>query len=135
MADERTRVVVADDDDAMLELLVTRLELGGYHAFTARDGFKALEAIYATRPQGVILDIGMPRMDGFGVLAALRSNARFRHTPVLVLTARNAAEDIKRAISLGAKDYMTKPFDNQLLLARVARLTRRAARSQDVFLD
>ncbi|HXQ15742.1 MAG TPA: response regulator [Caulobacteraceae bacterium] len=128
--------MVADDDDAMLELLVTRLELGGYHTFTARDGFKALESIYSVRPNGVVLDIGMPRMDGFGVLSALQQNMKFRDTPVLVLTARNATDDIRRAISLGAKDYLTKPFDDKLLLARVARLTRPRSRDhRTIFVD
>ena len=85
-------------------------------------------------PQGVILDIGMPFMDGFGVLSALQASAKLRPTPVLVLTARNAADDVKRAIRLGAKDYMTKPFDDARLLSRVARLVRGAqpaARSDD----
>ena len=120
----RPRIVLAEDDDPILELLVTRLELAGYKTFIARDGYRALEVIYTTRPHGVVLDIGMPSMDGFGVLAALRANTKFPTPPVLVLTARNAPEDVKRAIGLGAKDYMTKPFNDARLLARVARLVR-----------
>jgi two-component system OmpR family response regulator len=121
---DRAKIVVAEDDEAILELLVTRLELAGYQTFVARDGFRALDAIYSTKPQGVVLDIGMPMMDGYDVLASLRANAKIKPVPVLVLTARNGVDDVKKAIALGAKDYLTKPFDDVRLLARVARLVR-----------
>ena len=121
---DRARIVVAEDNEGILDLLVTRLELAGYRTFVARDGFRALDTIYATKPQGVVLDIGMPMMDGYGVLASLRANAKFKPVPVLVLTALNGADEVSKAIALGAKDYMTKPFDDARLLARVARLVR-----------
>jgi two-component system OmpR family response regulator len=70
----------------------------------------------------MILDINMPELDGFGVLEALGQDAGL--TPILVLTARHAAEDVRRAIGLGAKDYLAKPFSESQLLARVARLLR-----------
>jgi two-component system OmpR family response regulator len=75
-------------------------------------------------PDGVVLDINMPGMDGFGVLEVIRSDVKLRHVRVLVLTARHAAEDVKRALSLGAKDFLTKPFNDGQLTARVARLLR-----------
>lgn len=126
MLDEhKRRVVVAEDDEALRELIVTRLTMGGYLAFTAPDGVQAIEAIKAHAPHGVILDIGMPNLDGFGVLNAIRTLA-FK-PPVLVLTARNAVNDMQRAMQLGAKDYMTKPFDEARLMVRVARLTRGGA--------
>lgn len=120
----RPKIVVAEDDEGILELLVTRLELAGFKTFSARDGFRALDAIYTVRPQGVVLDIGMPLMDGFTVLQSLKANLKFNKTPVLVLTARNAPDDVRRAIALGASDYMTKPFDDARFLARVRRLVR-----------
>ncbi len=123
MADPRTRIVVAEDDEGILELVVTRLDLAGYQTFIARDGYRALEAIYTNTPHGVVLDIGMPNLDGFGVLRTLRANPKYRATPVMMLTARKDTDDVRLAMSLGAKDYLAKPFKDAQLLARVARLT------------
>ncbi len=121
----KPRIVVADDTEFILDLVVTRLELAGYQTFVARDGFQAVHIITEVAPQAVVLDIGMPGMDGFGVLAALKSAERTRNIPVLMLTARNAQADVQRALSCGARDYLAKPFDDQVLIARVARLIRR----------
>lgn len=123
-ADRPTHVVVAEDDDIVLELIVTHLERAGYSTSTARNGYQALEVIAATQPQVVVLDLGMPRMDGMAVLKALRANAQLRDIPVLVLTARHTVDDAQMAMAQGAKDYMTKPFDGERLLDRVARLAQ-----------
>lgn len=120
-------VLVVDDEPLVLELLETTLSLAGYEVITASDGVQALEQIHRAPPDAVVLDINMPRLDGFGVLAAL-SKGECRSTPrVLVLTARHASEDLAKAISMGAADYLSKPFKDSVLLARVARLTRRRA--------
>jgi DNA-binding response OmpR family regulator len=124
MAEARKLVLVAEDDESVRELLVTRLELAGYATATARDGVEALDVIGSLRPHAVILDIGLPGLDGFGVLKCLREDRSLRDIPVLVLTARNSSRDVGVAIGLGAKDYMSKPFDDQRLLTRVARLVR-----------
>ena len=121
----RPRIVVADDTDFVLDLVVTRLELAGYQTFMARNGYQAVQVIAEVAPHAVVLDIGMPGMDGFAVLTALRSTPKTRDIPVLMLTARNAAADIQRALACGARDYLAKPFDDQVLVARVARLLRR----------
>lgn len=121
----RARILVAEDDAAILELLTVRLELAGHHVVPARDGAMALERLAAGRPNAAVLDVNMPRVDGFGVLAALRENPLCATVPVLMLTARNAPSDVVRARALGADDYLTKPFDDQQLLARVARLLAR----------
>jgi DNA-binding response OmpR family regulator len=118
------RVLVAEDDAGARELVRTRLTAAGYDAHTAHNGVEALERARALRPAGIVLDINMPGMDGFAVLEAIRADANLKHTRVLVLTARHAAEDVKRAMGLGAKDFLTKPFNEQQLLARVARLLR-----------
>jgi DNA-binding response OmpR family regulator len=121
----RPRIVVADDTEQIVELVVTRLELAGYQTFVARDGFQALEVIADVAPHGVVLDIGMPGRDGFQVLAAMKATPKTSAIPVLMLTARNAQADVQRAIACGARDYLAKPFDDQVLLARVAKLVRR----------
>ena len=126
MADPRApRIFIAEDDDSILELLVTRMRLAGYHTSQEKDGLSALEAIRRAPPSACILDVNMPRLDGFQVLKRLRADPLTAHVPVLILTARRAPDDIKTAIKLGATDYLTKPFNDEQLLARVARLLRR----------
>ena len=122
----RPRIVVAEDDDAVLELIRTRLELAGYSVSYARDGHEALEVIRTVKPSALVLDLNMPRLDGFGVLTALKNQKHRAPLPTLVLTARHAGEDVKRCLMLGAKDYLAKPFKDKDLLARVGRLLRAA---------
>ena len=116
------KVLVAEDDPAILELLVTRLELAGYRTAEARDGYAALDRWSTFHPDIVILDVNMPRLDGFGVLEGAKARGQLRTTPVLMLTARNARADVERARTLGASDYMVKPFNDQHLLQRIAKL-------------
>lgn len=118
------KVFIAEDDTSVLELLRIRLELAGYRTFYARDGRRAVDLIRNVEPNVVILDIGLPSLDGFGVLRSLRAQRRFKDTPVLMLTARHAESDVQLSLSYGAQDYLTKPFNDKVLLARVARLAQ-----------
>ena len=126
MADPRApRIFIAEDDESILDLLVTRMRIAGYHTSYERDGSAALEAIKRSPPTACILDVNMPGLDGFQVLKRLRADPLTAHIPILILTARRAPDDIKTAIRLGATDYLTKPFKDELLLTRVARLLRK----------
>jgi DNA-binding response OmpR family regulator len=118
------RILVAEDDAGVRDLIRTRLNAAGYDTHTAHDGLEAVRRIRELRPNGLILDINMPWLDGFGVLEAIRADANLMTTRVLVLTARHAADDVKRAVALGAKDFLTKPFNENQLIVRVARLLR-----------
>ncbi len=118
------RVFVAEDDRNVLELIVTRLALAGYDTAYGRDGREALRGIAAFRPAAVLLDINMPNLDGFGVLEQLRDQTQTFTAPIMVLTGLHAGDDVRRALDLGAKDFLTKPFEGAQLLARVARLIR-----------
>jgi len=120
-----SRLLIADDDELLLELLTTRLELAGYVTYAARDGLQALRCAHEVRPEAMVLDLNMPRADGFEVLQTMARSPRMAQIPVLVLTVRNRPEDVRTAIRLGAKDYLTKPFEDRQLLRRVARLMRR----------
>ncbi|OYX01530.1 MAG: response regulator [Caulobacter vibrioides] len=120
----RSRILVAEDDLGVRDLIRTRLEMAGYDVHTARTGAEAVGRVRELRPDAMVLDINMPEMDGFGVLEALKAYSGAKRIPVLVLTARHTAEDVRRAVGLGAKDYLTKPFSESQLLARVARLLR-----------
>ena len=121
------RLLVAEDDPTVLELISTRLWLAGYEVFQSRDGSQALAMLGDIRPAGMILDLNMPELDGFGVLEHLKKTPNLRTIPCMVLSARNFADDVERALGLGARDYLMKPFNDQDLLTRVARLVRRVS--------
>lgn len=116
-------VLIVEDDVDVRELVRTRLELAGFRTTWANDGRDALDQVARTRPDAVVLDINLPRLDGFGLLEHWR-----RHDvtppPTLVLTARHGSRDVERAIALGARDYLAKPFEDRSLIARVCRLLR-----------
>ena len=116
------RILVIDDEVRMLELLRKGLYESGYTVMTASDGETGLQAALAHEFSAIVLDIGLPRRDGFSVAQTLRE--RKRATPILMLTARDAEDDIIRGLDLGADDYMTKPFSFQELVARLQSITR-----------
>lgn len=119
---DKHRILIVEDNNDIAELLVIRLGLAGYSTFVARTVDQALSAVFSFNPTGVVLDIGLPDGDGFAVLKSLKENIRTRDIPVLMLTARQAMTDIRRALDLGAQDYVAKPFDDQKLLQRMARM-------------
>lgn len=122
----RGRILIAEDDPMVMELITTRLELAGYRTFSARNGREALDRIRHVKPDALVLDINMPVLDGFQVLAHLKSSGDLARTPTMVLTARNCPDDVRQAIHLGARDFIAKPFRDEQLIARVGRLVRRA---------
>ncbi len=118
-------VLLVDDDPGILLSIRRALEFEGYRVTTAADGVAALEAVEREAPDGLVLDVTMPRLDGLGVCRELR--ARGDRTPVLVLTARHAVADRVAGLDAGADDYLTKPFEMAELLARVEARLRRDA--------
>lgn len=122
---DRPIILVAEDDSGIREIARTRLQAAGYQAHTACNGNEAMQRILQLRPHALILDINMPKMDGFQVLEALAARQDVKLIPVMVLSARHDSTDVRRAVQLGAKDYLTKPFSEIQLLARVARLLAR----------
>lgn len=126
----RPRILVVEDDPMVLELVTTRLDLAGFQTFCARNGREGLDRVRDMRPDGLVLDINMPIMDGFEVLSQLKSAGTY-YPPTLALTARNKPEDVKSAISLGARDFLAKPFKDEQLIARVGRLVRKPARHHE----
>ena len=118
------RILVVDDDRAVRESLRRSLEFNGYQVELAGDGAQALEAIIANRPDAMVLDVMMPRLDGLEVARRLRSTGD--DLPILVLTARDTVSDRVSGLDAGADDYLPKPFALEELLARLRALLRRA---------
>ncbi len=122
------RLLVVDDEPNIRELLSASLRYAGFEVMTAADGPQALALADSFRPDLVVLDVMMPGLDGFGVVRRLRQSGR--HTPVLFLTARDAAEDKVSGLTLGGDDYVTKPFSLDEVLARIRAVLRRTAGPQ-----
>ena len=118
-------VLVVEDQDDLAEAIALNLRRDGYRADVARDGLHALHAIDRLEPDLIILDLGLPRVDGMTVLQRIRADGV--QCPVLVLTARGAAQDRVDGLHAGADDYVVKPFYTLELLARVKALLRRTA--------
>ncbi|MGV0624714.1 response regulator transcription factor [Mycolicibacter minnesotensis] len=118
-----TRVLVVDDDRAVRESLRRSLSFNGYAVSLATDGVEALEAISSERPDAMILDVMMPRLDGLEVCRQLRSTGD--DLPILVLTARDSVSERVAGLDAGADDYLPKPFALEELLARMRALLRR----------
>jgi two-component system OmpR family response regulator len=117
------RILIAEDDPVLADGLLKSLRRNDYAVDVAHDGQQADHLLAVQEYELVILDLGLPRLDGFEVLRRLRK--RGRATPVLILTARDAVADRVKGLDLGADDYLTKPFDLPELEARVRALIRR----------
>ena len=122
----RPVVLVADDDPDILDLVEFRLEQPGYEIVTAKDGEEALELARGRLPAACVLDVMMPKLNGFEVVQAMREDPPTRDIPVLFLTATVQDRDVARGFEVGGDDYLRKPFNPQELQARVAALLRRA---------
>lgn len=123
------KILVIDDDHALFDLLKEYLEDEGFSCFHAADSVAALEQLVFDSWDLAILDVMLPGMSGFGVLARLRSDPETASLPVLMLTARGEEEAKVKGLENGADDYLTKPFSPRELLARIKALLRRATPS------
>ena len=119
-----TPILIVEDDPLIGEVLMLRLESAGYRTTWVKDGAAALNRVGEVKPKLVVLDLGLPVVDGFQVLTILRRNALYRDLPIIVLTARHSADDVKKAVTLGASDYLGKPFDAEVLQRRIERLLK-----------
>ncbi|MFG2824221.1 response regulator [Kitasatospora sp. NPDC048365] len=118
-----TRVLVVDDEPQIVRALVINLKARKYEVDSAHDGASALELAAARHPDVVVLDLGLPDMDGVDVIRGLRGWTR---VPIIVLSARHASDEKVEALDAGADDYVTKPFGMDELLARMRAAVRRA---------
>ncbi len=123
MPARRTTVLTADDDPQLLRLVARNLEFEDYDVLTARDGQQALDLIEQHTPDAALLDVMMPKLDGFTVCKRVRE---FSVMPIIIVTSRGQDQDKVRGLDLGADDYLTKPFSINELLARVRAVLRRA---------
>lgn len=113
------KVMVIDDSRTIRRSAETMLSKEGYEVITANDGFEALALIHQHEPDLIFVDIMMPRLDGYQTCAIIKNNARFQHTPVIMLTSKDGLFDKARGRIVGSDHYLTKPFTRDELLAAV----------------
>ena len=123
-------VMIIDDEAGVRELLGDALKLAGFETVTAADAMVAQTLLRSTKPDLLIVDINMPMMDGFEFIERIRSNGD--NTPALMLSARGDRADVTRGLTLGADDYVTKPFGLEELVLRIKAILRRSQFSETV---
>jgi diguanylate cyclase (GGDEF)-like protein len=122
----REIVLVADDDEDIVRFVEVNLRLEGFEVITAFDGEAALQVALASLPEIILLDVMMPRLDGFEVCKRLRDDLRTKHISIIMLTAKSLSADKVVGLTSGADDYIIKPFDPMELVARVKSTLRRS---------
>jgi DNA-binding response OmpR family regulator len=115
----RPVVLVADDDPDILNLVTLRLERDGYEVIAAHDGVEAMERALERAPDLALIDVSMPKLDGYQVTETLRGHHTTRAIPIILLTARAQDADVSRGIEAGADDYVKKPFSTEELRSRI----------------
>ena len=116
------KILVVDDEIYIVHILDFSLGMEGYEVITALDGDQALERVKAEKPDLIVLDIMMPKLDGYEVCKNIKSSAETQHIPVILLSAKGRNVDQKLGFDVGADDYITKPFSPRKLVERINQL-------------
>ncbi len=119
------KILIVEDDITILQLVVFKLKNAGYDVFTADNGVKAMDIVTSNTIDLILLDMMMPVMSGKEFLLSLKSNENYKSIPVVILTARTLEQEIVEGLSLGAEDYIKKPFSPQEVTARVKAILAR----------
>ena len=122
MTENKKTILLVDDEPDLLESLAIRMKASGYNVLMAIDGLDALKKARTLNPDMIILDLMLPKMDGYKVARLLKFDGRYSHIPILILSARGQDLDKDMAKNAGADDYMVKPFESSDLLSRTERL-------------
>ena len=125
-SDIRQKILIVDDELDALTALKRALEADNYNVIEASDGLSAIEKVKTEKPDVVLLDLMMPEMDGIEACKHLKSDPKYKHIPIIMLTARGEIDNKIEGIEMGADDYVTKPFNLPELKARIKMVLRRA---------
>jgi len=119
MPDARNRILIVDDEPDLLSVLHFGLEAAGFDVIEATDGEQGLELARKKNPNLIVLDLMLPRVDGYKVCRTLKFDERYRKIPIFILSARSGEADRRLALELGADAYITKPYDMKDLVGRI----------------
>jgi DNA-binding response OmpR family regulator len=125
MAGVSKKILVVDDEPDVLSLLTVMLKAQGYEVVTAADGQEALEKARNVEPDLILLDIMLPKLDGYKVARMLKFDEKYNHIPIIMLTAKIQEKDKQMGLEMGANEYVTKPFDTTLLIEKVKEVLAR----------
>lgn len=120
--ESKTRILLVDDEPDLVQMVSVRLTAAGYEVTPAYDGQQALDQVKQARPDLIILDLMLPKLDGYKVCRLLKFDERTKSIPVLIFTARAQVEDVTLATECGADGYLTKPFEAKALLEKLQQL-------------
>ncbi|MEK7206070.1 MAG: response regulator, partial [candidate division NC10 bacterium] len=129
----RSTILVVEDEEGIARMIQVLLEARGFSALVSHSGDEALAHLRDRPVDLVLLDVMMPGMDGYEVCRRLKADGRWRHIPVVMLTAKDTVRDMVLGLEIGADDYVTKPFNTEELIARIKVLLRIQRMSQEVF--
>ena len=118
------RILLVDDEKDLVETVTFRLEATGYEVIKAYDGQEALDKAKKEKPNLIILDLMLPKMDGYKVCRMLKFDEKYKHIPIILFTARAQEEDKKLGEEVGADAYITKPFEPEALLGKIKELIK-----------
>ena len=116
---DQKKILIVEDDPDIRKVLAMRLEINGYSVIEAEDGEQGLDKIKADKPDLVIMDLMMPKIDGFEACRMIRFDDKYKDIPIIVLSALNEQNEREKAIESGADAYFIKPFDLELLLSKI----------------
>jgi len=121
---DKKKILLVDDEKDLVETVAFRLEATGYQVIKAYDGQEALAKAKKEKPDLIILDLMLPKMDGYKVCRLLKFDEKYKFIPIILFTARAQEEDKKLGKEVGADDYLTKPFEPQVLLSKIEALIK-----------
>lgn len=119
------KLLIVDDEKQLVEMVQMRLEANGYEVLTASDGQEGLQMAKTEKPDLIMLDVMMPKMDGYKVCGLLKNDARYKNIPIILFSARAQQQDADVAKEAGADAYVTKPFEPPVLLAKIKELLKK----------
>ena len=122
----KKRILLVDDEQGLVEMIKMRLEASDYEVIAAYDGAEALELARREKPDLIILDLMLPKMDGYKVCGLLKKDSRYASIPIVMFTAKAQEEDLKLGREVGADAYITKPFKPQALISKIGELLKKA---------
>lgn len=129
---DKKRILIVDDEEDLVMAVSFRLEMEGYEVITAGDGQAALDKVESEHPDLIILDLMLPKVNGYKVCGLLKADSRYKKIPIVMFTARAQDADIKMSEEVGADSYITKPFEPVVLMATIKDLLKRVSEKNDI---
>lgn len=131
MGHERKRILLVDDEPSMVMVTKKVVEIGGYEVIVAVDGREGLEKAYALKPDLIMLDVMLPKLNGYSMCALLKQDQLYRHIPIVMLSAKSQEEDRLMGMECGADAYIVKPYESRKLLEEIRTLLANGASEQN----